>query len=204
MQAVLSGGLVFLAVLAERWFGGGRGLDDYVVLGPRSGFGVAIVQGQPYAPNTAAGEARTVAHQAFAQFPPQRFYEMSQQEGFVNVTPPALDELERCLALPGMKGVKVHFGNGGISLRPSSLGNTTQNYIGDSQWTADPALLGSIDDFRIHGRAFSQAEIQALSGGAVSGRYEAEVREAFDDEWRSLEELPPSMERSWTRATRSA
>jgi len=30
--------------LAERWFGGGRDLDDYVVLGPRSGFGVAIVQ----------------------------------------------------------------------------------------------------------------------------------------------------------------
>jgi DNA repair photolyase len=25
----------------------------------------------------------------------------------------------------------------------------------------------------------------------ISGRYEAEVREAFDDEWRSLEELPP-------------
>jgi predicted NBD/HSP70 family sugar kinase len=31
--------------LAERWFGGGRELDDYVVLGPRSGFGVALVQG---------------------------------------------------------------------------------------------------------------------------------------------------------------
>src|ERR1044072_9050413 len=32
------------------------------------------------APNTAAGEGRTVSHQAFAQFPPQRFYEMSQQQ----------------------------------------------------------------------------------------------------------------------------
>lgn len=31
--------------LAERWFGGGRDLDDYIVLGPRSGFGVAIVHG---------------------------------------------------------------------------------------------------------------------------------------------------------------
>src|SRR5215204_1691380 len=37
------------------------------------------------APNTAAGEARTVPHQAFAQFPPQRFYEMSQQAGLVNM-----------------------------------------------------------------------------------------------------------------------
>lgn len=30
--------------LAERWFGGGRDLGDYVILGPRSGFGVAMVQ----------------------------------------------------------------------------------------------------------------------------------------------------------------
>jgi predicted TIM-barrel fold metal-dependent hydrolase len=31
--------------------------------------------------------------------------------------PAALDELERCLTLPGMTGVKLHFGNAGISLR---------------------------------------------------------------------------------------
>lgn len=30
--------------LAERWFGGGGDLGHYVILGPRSGFGVAIVQ----------------------------------------------------------------------------------------------------------------------------------------------------------------
>ncbi|HEV7594464.1 MAG TPA: amidohydrolase family protein [Gemmatimonadaceae bacterium] len=33
--------------------------------------------------------------------------------------PAALGELERCLALPGMKGVKLHFGNSGITLRDS-------------------------------------------------------------------------------------
>ncbi len=38
-------------------------------------------------PNTAAGEARTVPHQAFAQFPPQRFYEMWEEENFVLVHP---------------------------------------------------------------------------------------------------------------------
>jgi FtsP/CotA-like multicopper oxidase with cupredoxin domain len=43
------------------------------------------------APNTAAGEARTVAHQAFAQFPPLRYYELSQQAGLVSVAP--LNEL---------------------------------------------------------------------------------------------------------------
>ena len=31
--------------------------------------------------------------------------------------PAALEELQRCLALPGMKGIKVHFGNSGVSLR---------------------------------------------------------------------------------------
>lgn len=30
--------------LAERWFGGAQDLSDYVVLGPRSGFGIAVVQ----------------------------------------------------------------------------------------------------------------------------------------------------------------
>lgn len=30
--------------IAERWFGGGQGLDDFIVLGPRSGFGIAMVQ----------------------------------------------------------------------------------------------------------------------------------------------------------------
>jgi predicted NBD/HSP70 family sugar kinase len=31
--------------LAERWFGDRRGLEDYVILGPRSGFGLAVVHG---------------------------------------------------------------------------------------------------------------------------------------------------------------
>src|SRR4029078_319840 len=39
------------------------------------------------APNTAAGEGRTVSHQAFAHFPPRRFYEMTQQQGTVQMAP---------------------------------------------------------------------------------------------------------------------
>jgi predicted NBD/HSP70 family sugar kinase len=31
--------------LAERWFGGARAMSDFVVLGPRSGFGIALVLG---------------------------------------------------------------------------------------------------------------------------------------------------------------
>ena len=45
--------------LAERWFGGGRDLNDYIVLGPRSGFGVAIVHG---------GELMRGAHFAAGEF----------------------------------------------------------------------------------------------------------------------------------------
>ncbi len=57
--------------------------------------------------------------------------------------------------------------NTNMTLRPSSLGSTTQNYLGHSQYSADPALLGSIDDFRIIGRALSAAEIQQLVYPAV-------------------------------------
>ncbi|MFL5568619.1 MAG: amidohydrolase family protein [Gemmatimonadaceae bacterium] len=34
--------------------------------------------------------------------------------------PAAVTELERCLTLPGMKGIKQHFGNAGVSLREPS------------------------------------------------------------------------------------
>jgi alpha-L-arabinofuranosidase len=49
-----------------------------------------------------------------------------------------------------------------MTLKPSSLGSTTQNYIGKSQWP-DPNLTGSVDDFRIYSRALSAAEVAALA-----------------------------------------
>jgi FtsP/CotA-like multicopper oxidase with cupredoxin domain len=39
------------------------------------------------APNTAGGESRTIAHQAFAQFPPQKFYEMHQKAFLAKSSP---------------------------------------------------------------------------------------------------------------------
>jgi rhamnogalacturonan endolyase len=53
--------------------------------------------------------------------------------------------------------------NAGVTLRPSSLGATTANYIGDSQFTADPSFNGSVDDFRIYPRALPAAEIVQLN-----------------------------------------
>jgi FtsP/CotA-like multicopper oxidase with cupredoxin domain len=73
--------------------------DDYPNSPPTSSFvenmprlpvlaPVAFLNPKPTAaPNTAAGEARTTAHQAFAQFPPQRFYELIQEAGMVSVAP---------------------------------------------------------------------------------------------------------------------
>jgi GH43 family beta-xylosidase len=51
--------------------------------------------------------------------------------------------------------------NTNMTLGPSSLGNTTQNYIGRSQYP-DPYLDGQIDQFRIYNRALSASEILAL------------------------------------------
>ncbi len=60
-----------------------------------------------------------------------------------------------------LNGVQVGQ-NAGMTLNPTSLGNTTQNYLGKSQF-ADPYLNGKIDDFRIYSRALSGSEVSALA-----------------------------------------
>jgi fibronectin type 3 domain-containing protein len=45
-----------------------------------------------------------------------------------------------------------------MTLNPSSLGTTTANYLGKSQFP-DPYLNGSLDDFRIYNRALTAGEI---------------------------------------------
>jgi hypothetical protein len=47
-----------------------------------------------------------------------------------------------------------------MTLRPSSLGNTVNNYIGKSQYP-DPYLNGLIDEFRIYSVALSAPELAA-------------------------------------------
>ena len=54
----------------------------------------------------------------------------------------------------------------GLTVHPAALGNTTLNYIGKSQFN-DPALMGSIDDFRIFSRGLSAAEVQRLAKPAI-------------------------------------
>jgi cellulose 1,4-beta-cellobiosidase len=52
--------------------------------------------------------------------------------------------------------------NSAMTLSPSSLGITTLNYIGKSQFSSDPYLNGLVDEFQIYGRALTAAEIAAL------------------------------------------
>lgn len=58
--------------------------------------------------------------------------------------------------------------NAAMTLKPSSLGLTNLNYLGKSQYATDPAFLGSLDDFRVFGRALSPGEVAGLSTPTVA------------------------------------
>jgi len=51
-----------------------------------------------------------------------------------------------------------------MTLRPSTIGNTTNNWIGRSAWSPDPYFGGLLDDFRVYNRALSASEITTLYG----------------------------------------
>jgi arabinoxylan arabinofuranohydrolase len=50
--------------------------------------------------------------------------------------------------------------NSGMTIKPSNLGSTANNYLGKSQW-ADPYLNGLLDEFRIYSVPLSAPEIAA-------------------------------------------
>jgi hypothetical protein len=52
--------------------------------------------------------------------------------------------------------------NAAMTVRPSNLGNTTNNWIGRSAFTADPYFAGLIDDFRVYNRALTASELATL------------------------------------------
>lgn len=73
--------------------------------------------------------------------------------------------------------------NSNMTLSPSDLGDTHQNWIGESQWGADPILNGAVDDFQIYDRALTGDEIAALMeppGAHASGGNVASYR--FDED----------------------
>jgi hypothetical protein len=52
-----------------------------------------------------------------------------------------------------------------VVLRPTDLGDTSNNFIGRSPFVDDPYLDGQIDEFRIYDRVLNAAEIGALANG---------------------------------------
>jgi len=70
------------------------------------------------------------------------------------------------VTLSGSKGVLYVGGvpvgtNNAMTLTPASLGNTTLNYVGKSQYN-DPYLNGQVDEFRIYRSALSPGEVATL------------------------------------------
>ncbi|MEO5915160.1 MAG: LamG-like jellyroll fold domain-containing protein [Luteolibacter sp.] len=55
---------------------------------------------------------------------------------------------------------------GTINIDPSAF-NPTVNYIGDSQWAADPFFKGRVDDLRIYHRGLSVFEVTTLANPAT-------------------------------------
>jgi hypothetical protein len=72
--------------------------------------------------------------------------------------------------------------NTNMTLSPADLGETTQNWIGRSQY-ADPLFNGTVDEFQIYDHALSQGDIQSLTtspGGTAGGGNVAWYR--FDED----------------------
>jgi regulation of enolase protein 1 (concanavalin A-like superfamily) len=63
-----------------------------------------------------------------------------------------------CVYLDGEAGTAAN------SIAPKDMGDTTNNWLGRSQYTTDPYFLGAIDDLRIYNRALTSGEIQYLAG----------------------------------------
>jgi len=70
------------------------------------------------------------------------------------------------VTLDGQKGIlysnAVPVVTNTITLRPWQI-LARSNFIGESQWTADPAFNGKIDSFRVFGRALAANEIRDLA-----------------------------------------
>ncbi|HEY2574896.1 MAG TPA: LamG-like jellyroll fold domain-containing protein, partial [Streptosporangiaceae bacterium] len=68
--------------------------------------------------------------------------------------------------------------NSSMTLHPSDLGNTTQDWIGRSEF-GDPYLNAAVDDFAIYSSALSASQIAALAGGQAAAGNVADYK--FDE-----------------------
>jgi hypothetical protein len=55
--------------------------------------------------------------------------------------------------------------NAAMTLRPIDLGATANNWVGRSQYAADPFLDGEVDDLRIYDQALTATEVANVFAG---------------------------------------
>ncbi len=98
-----------------------------------------------------------------------------QNEQYVNGAMPLVTNTWNFLAVTLSGSVATLYLNGvvigttsGFTLNPSSLGVTTQDYLGKSQYSADPEFNGSLDDFRVYGSALSGAALAQMYSQGVA------------------------------------
>ena len=70
--------------------------------------------------------------------------------------------------------------NESVTIKPSDI-NPIFNYVGRSQFAADPAYKGNIDDFRIYNYALSAEEIKDLVD-TTTGVHAPEMADALPNE----------------------
>jgi hypothetical protein len=69
--------------------------------------------------------------------------------------------------------------NTNVVANPSNLGNTVNNWLGESQYTADPTLNGRLDEVEISCRAYSAQQIATLADPV--GPFKCQVNDDCDD-----------------------
>lgn len=67
-----------------------------------------------------------------------------------------------------------------LTLKPSDLGKTTQNYIAKSPYSSDKYVTGCIDDFRVYDRALTAAEVKKLSDEYQAGMADYLIGQDFE------------------------
>lgn len=82
-------------------------------------------------------------------------------------TPNAMEWVHIVLTQEGSTGILYANGieigrNENLTVSPSTLGNTAQNYIGKSAYASDPYLYGIVDDIRVYDCALDTAQINML------------------------------------------
>jgi len=70
--------------------------------------------------------------------------------------------------------------NNNMTLNPAALGATNNDWIGRSQFSADPFLAATVDDFQIYDHALSAADIATLASGQPGAGNVADYK--FDED----------------------